>query len=91
MKSAGNKLVVIDFNAKWCGPCQKIKPKFHSLSEQYNDITFLDCDVDELEDLEGLEDVTGVPTFRFIKDGKTIGEFSGANETKLVNMIEQLK
>ena len=88
---AGNELVVLEFNASWCGPCQKIKPKVEELGRTLNDVHILECDVDELEDLDEVSDVSGVPTFMFLKSGKKITEFSGANEAKLIKTINELR
>jgi len=33
LKEAGNKLVVIDFFAVWCGPCKMIGPLIDELSK----------------------------------------------------------
>ena len=47
LNSAGEKLVVVDFSTTWCGPCKMIKPFFHSLSEKYSNVVFLEVDVDD--------------------------------------------
>lgn len=38
---AASKLVVVDFSATWCKPCQFIKPLYHSMSSEFTDVVFL--------------------------------------------------
>ena len=61
------------------------------MARSLDDVFIIECDVDELEDLDEVSDVSGVPTFKFLRDGKKLAEFSGANEGKLVTMINTLK
>ncbi|GAU99854.1 hypothetical protein RvY_10794 [Ramazzottius varieornatus] len=91
LKDAGGKLVIIDFSAKWCGPCKNIHPKYTALSSQYSDAVFLTVDVDDAEEIAAAYDVSSMPTFVFVKNGKSVERFSGANPTKLEEMINKLK
>ena len=84
LRDAGNKLVVIDFMATWCGPCKMIGPKLEELAaEMATELVVLKVDVDECEDIAVEYNVNSMPTFVFIKSGSKIEEFSGANYDKL--------
>ena len=85
-------LSLLYFTASWCGPCQRIKPFLKELSEslktsgEYN-IEFYMIDIDSNEEFCDKCKISSVPTF-FIMNGKDLlGSLSGANKTKLSEMI----
>ena len=49
MADAGNKLVVVDFFATWCGPCKLIAPVLETISNENKSVVVLKVDVDENE------------------------------------------
>lgn len=54
--------VIIDFNATWCGPCQKFAPVFHKLAAEYaSKATFASADVDKCTDLAAQYNVSSIP------------------------------
>ncbi|XP_054005072.1 thioredoxin-2 [Hylaeus anthracinus] len=91
LASAGDKLIVIDFYATWCGPCKMIAPKIEELSKEMPDVVFLKVDVDECEDVAEKYKITSMPTFILLKNGKQVESFSGANYEKLKSTILQHK
>ena len=72
LNDAGDKLVVVDFFAEWCGPCRMIGPKFEKMSDEFSDIIFLKVDVDEVEEVAENYDVSAMPNFVFIKNGRQV-------------------
>ena len=43
--------VLIDFNAKWCGPCRMLSPVLEELEEENDNISIAKVDVDEAREL----------------------------------------
>ncbi|XP_078491453.1 thioredoxin-like [Ciona intestinalis] len=89
--TAGDKLVVVDFSAGWCAPCRMIAPKYESIAAENPEAEFWKVDVDDNQDLADEYKIQGVPTFIFIKNGKKLESFSGANEKKLRENVLKLK
>jgi len=69
-----NDIVVIDFWATWCGPCQTFKPIFEEASERHSDATFASCNTEEQAELAAMFQIRSIPTLVVFREG--IGVFS---------------
>ncbi|XP_055488431.1 thioredoxin-like [Leucoraja erinacea] len=91
IKEAGCKLVVIDFQATWCGPCKIIAPTFHKLAENNPSVIFCEVDVDDAADIAEHCNIKCMPTFVYYKNGERLFDFSGANHTTLEQKVKELQ
>lgn len=77
---------VVDFWAKWCGPCNVMKPKFHELAAQFSssNIKFGDyqLDANQSNTIASSEKVVGLPTYRIYRDGSAVDTMIGAGDLK---------
>jgi thioredoxin 1 len=78
------------FTAKWCGPCQTIKPMILKLKEGLttDQIKFYLIDIDENDDLCEKCEITSVPTFMLFKDKESVGQTKGANIVPVAELIK---
>ena len=88
-KNFPSNLIIIDFSASWCMPCQTIKPIFAKLSKKYENCIFLKVDVDEADELMEFFSPTSLPTFILMKNGKAFFKWSGSDEDTLKRNIEK--
>ncbi|KAL8408047.1 hypothetical protein RB594_006739 [Gaeumannomyces avenae] len=84
---AGNKVVLVDFYATWCGPCRMISPKVSEWSEKFPNIHYVKVDVDTVPDVSQEYGIRAMPTFLLFKDGEKADEVVGANPPKLEALI----
>ena len=85
----GDKPVVIDFWATWCGPCMRLIPELEKMAEKYKDqVIFLKVNADKEKELCGMFNIVALPTLFFIPvGGKPIVEM-GATPEKYIEIIE---
>ncbi|XP_049588181.1 thioredoxin b [Syngnathus scovelli] len=90
LNNSGNKLIVVDFTAHWCGPCKMIGPTFEAAANDpdYADVIFLKVDVDECQEVSMKCEINCMPTFHCYRNGKRQAELSGANVEKLKELIK---
>ena len=64
-----NDIVVIDFWAPWCGPCQTFKPIFEEASERHADAAFASCNTEEQTELATMFQIQSIPTLVVFREG----------------------
>ena len=88
LAEAGDKCVIIDFFATWCGPCVFIGPKFVELAKEFEGkAIFVKVDVDKLEGTSQKCEISAMPTFQVWKNNSKVDELVGASEDKLRQLI----
>jgi thiol-disulfide isomerase/thioredoxin len=81
--------VLLDFSAKWCGPCQSMEPTVHRLQQQGFPIRQIDADASPA--VLQRYGVTGLPTFVLIVRGREVERISGAvSESTLRRMLAKI-
>ncbi len=81
----GEKPVVLDFWAEWCGPCQMVGPIIDELATEYEGrVVVGKVDVDNNNDIVAQYGIRNIPTVLFFKNGEIVDKQVGGAATKEV-------
>ena len=83
--------VLVDFGAKWCGPCRKLTPVLDEISENMSDkIKVVKIDADKNKELMKRCSVSGLPTILIFKEGDSVERMVGLiSKSTIVSNLEK--
>ena len=82
------KVVIVYFTGKFCGPCKLVSPVVHELSEDYCAAAiFAKVDVEESPETAAKYHVQHLPTILAFENGEQVGQIATADQRKIREFV----
>ena len=83
-------LILVDFFATWCGPCQMLGPVLERIGNSRAEFDIAKVDIDQAKNLALKYEVEVVPTMVIFKDGKVVDKIEGfMSESEIVEEMSK--
>lgn len=84
------QLVLLDFWASWCGPCQMLAPAVEQIAQEMPEIKVGKVNVDEQPELAQSFQIMSIPTLVLMKNGKVADKSIGlVSKGEIMDMVKK--
>jgi len=87
---AGNKVVVVQYSAGWCGNCRIMKPKFKKMATENENVTFVIADAENFPESRKLAKVDNLPTFATFRNGTLVNQVQTNKVEDLTDLVNEI-
>jgi len=82
------QVVLVDFWAPWCAPCQMVAPILEGLSKEYNNrVKICKINVDENQTTAVKYQILSIPALLFFKDAKVATQLVGVRPASDIKKV----
>lgn len=86
-----NGVVVVDFFANWCGPCNMLAPILEEVQEEMKNIKIVKVDIDKNPNVSQEYRVKNIPTIKIFKNGEELSTNVGfLPKGSLIDIINKI-